>query len=162
MPRQKSIIPKEKRKVYSKKRQKPLKFKLPSIRTFDGLDIKLTTDDLDRVTELIKCGASVEYVAYSLGCSGGEFNVAVNNSERLKEAIKKGQALDDFEITSKFREMALSGNIAAGIWYSKNKMGWKDSHVQNKTGDITINVVTGIDRDDPQDPIDAEYTHISD
>ena len=162
MPRPKSIIPKEKRKTYSKKRSKPLVYKLPTLKGFNGLDVKLTVNDLDRVTELIKCGASVEYVAYSLGVSGGEFNVAVNNSERLKEAIKKGQALDDFEITSKFREMALNGNIAAGIWYSKNKMGWKDSHVQNKTGDITINVVTGIDRDEPEPPIDAEYTHIDD
>jgi len=162
MPRKKSILPKDKRKAVSKVKQHPMRIKLPTVVTWEGYEYKLTERDLERVTELVGAGASAEYVAYSLGISGGEFNVAINNSERLKEAIKKGHAKDDYEMTSKFREMALNGNIAAGIWYSKNKMGWKDSHVQSKTGDITINVVTGIDRDDPQDPIDAEYTHIQD
>ena len=161
MPRH-SILPKDKRKAISKRKQHPMKLKLPTVVTWEGFEYKLTRDDLDRITELVKCGASAEYCAYSLGISSGEFNVAINNSLQLKEAIKRGHALDEFEMTSKFRDMALNGNIAAGIWYSKNKMGWKDSHVQNQAGDITINVVTGIDRDQDETPIDAEYTHIDD
>jgi len=138
-----------------------LQNKLPIVENSKGYRFQLTEADLDGIIQAVSVGASAKYVAYQLGISEGELNVAINNSRRVKEAVQRGLAIDEMEMTSKFRELAMQGSVPAAIFYQKNKHGWLDSPVQNNKGDITINVVTGIDRDNEQTLIDAEFDHIN-
>ncbi len=132
--------------------------KLPTVKTSAGYEFRLTEADLEGIRDMVANGASAKYVAYQLGISEGELNVAANNSLRVKEAIQQGLAIDEAEISNKFRELAMAGNVPAAIFYQKNKHGWLDKAEQNKQGNTIINVVTGIDRTAIEPPIDADYT----
>ena len=135
--------------------------KLPLVKTSAGYEFRLTEADLEGIRDMVANGASAKYVAYQLGISEGELNVAVNNSLRVKEAIQQGLAIDEAEISNKFRELAMAGNVPAAIFYQKNKHGWKDKTEQSAQGNTIINVVTGIDRTALEPPIDADYTPLS-
>lgn len=50
-------------------------------------------------------------------------------------------------------------NVAAQIWWTKTRMGWKDTSVVENNGALTIQVVTGVMRDEPP-TIDADATII--
>ena len=142
----------------SKALKQPLVNELPTVINEQGFEYKLVQADLDAITDMVANGASANYVAVQMGLSEGELNNAVNNSERVKNAVKKGLALDEQEIAQSLRETAKKGNIAALIWYQKNKHGWKDSSEQKTGGDITINVSTGINRASTKPAIDAEFS----
>lgn len=46
-----------------------------------------------------------------------------------------------------FSQATKEGNTTAAIWWTKSRMGWKEKQDVEHSGGISINVVTGIDRD---------------
>ena len=47
-------------------------------------------------------------------------------SEQFEQAIKRGQARGIATITNALFEQSLAGNVAAGIFYLKNRAFWTD------------------------------------
>ena len=154
MPRTKNAKNKNplKGKAVSKPLSTPLKVKLPTLKTIDGYELPLTTQDLEGIEDMVSIGASASYVAYQLGVSEGELNMAIRNSDRLKEAVKRGRARDEMEIVDLVREQIKKGNMVAAIWYQKNKHGWKDNDKGQGSGSIVVNVSTGINRESSASP----------
>ena len=127
----------------------------PVITTTQGFEIKLSQADLDGVEDMVAIGANAAYVAHTLGCCEAELNEAVKKYGRLKQAIQRGVARDEMEVTSLVREQIKKGNITAAIWYQKNKHGWRDSDAKQGGSVTVVNVSTGITRNNEAQVIDS-------
>lgn len=133
----------------SERRKKPFKEKLPKILTQAGFKRQISEDDLKEIEMLVAAGATPEYVAFKMGCTQGEFQVAADNSLRIQTALHNGIAQDVYEITTAFRDEAAKGSYQHGMAYLRNRnKDWIDNRGAHGNGDsgVTVIVQTGIDR----------------
>src|SRR5215467_13757192 len=57
--------------------------------------------------------------------------------KHFREELDRGMAVTQFKVGNSLVENALTGNVAAQIWYTKSQMGWKETQVvETKTTDF--------------------------
>lgn len=129
---------------------KKLREGLPTITTMQGFQVKLTEKDLTHIEHIVGMGASVEWVAFELGCTVAEFQLAVNNSERVENAVRNGRARDLQEVWDSVRGKAIDGSYQHAAAYLRNKGDFIDNRGDKgqDSGAAVIVVNTGIDRGD--------------
>ena len=49
--------------------------------------------------------------------------------KHFREELDRGMAVTQFKVGNSLVENALAGNVAAQIWYTKSRMGWKETQV---------------------------------
>ena len=49
--------------------------------------------------------------------------------KHFREELDRGMAVTQFKVGNSLVENALSGNVAAQIWYTKSQMGWRETQV---------------------------------
>lgn len=119
---------------------------LPIVAGLNGFRFQLTEDDLLNIECLVATGASAGFVATELGITEKTLHKAMAEYPRLSEAVRRGVAKDEQEITQRLRQLAVQGNIAAIMWYQKNKHSWSENTSKGGTVVQQVIVNTGIER----------------
>src|SRR5215467_3361241 len=58
-------------------------------------------------------------------------------AEAFRAELDRGMALADYAVGNALYERAVGGNVTAQIWWTKARMGWKETQViENKTTDF--------------------------
>jgi len=57
--------------------------------------------------------------------------------EAFRAELDRGMALADYAVAKSLYDQAVGGNVTAQIWWTKARMGWKETQVvENKTTDF--------------------------
>lgn len=103
-----------------------------------------------RVIEIMRDGHSQLEVVAELDISYDAYLRYQNDYPEFHEAVKQGQALSEAWWSELGRQGAMGENPNANatffIFNMKNRFNWSDKRDIHQTGDVTLNVVTGIDR----------------
>ena len=82
--------------------------------------------DIDRARELAQKGLTYKQIADSFGISHDTLLARRRENALLEDAIRQGHALGVATVANALYEMALNGNVAAAIFFRKNRAGWAD------------------------------------
>ena len=72
-------------------------------------------------------GLTMEQIAYNLGISPNTLYAKKRVFTQFSEAIKRGAAKANAVVVNKLFETAKDGHIVAMIYWTKTRMGWKES-----------------------------------
>jgi len=113
-----------------------------------GRPTKYKPEMCDTVIELMSEGASHIEVMAELGIWEEAFYNYIKKHEDFAQAVKKGQQKSAAWWERKGRVNLENGQFSYTGWYMnmKNRFGWADKKDVHNTGDLQINVVTGISR----------------
>ena len=94
---------------------------------------KLTRQIRSELIGAIKAGASKEQAAAIAGVSRQAIYKACERSPAFKDEIEEAKAsCDGTAVRSLFR-LVLQGNVAACIWWTKARMGWRERMTVDST-----------------------------
>lgn len=91
-----------------------------------GRKFQLPKVDLAEVEMMSSVGMTGKQIADALGIPPGQFGKLAKNDPYVAEAIEKGQARGVRMVTDALFQNALKGNVAAQIFFLKNKAAWAD------------------------------------
>lgn len=102
---------------------------------------KLIPIDADEVARLAAQGLSQEQIAQALGINWKTLALRIRRFAEFKEAIKNGQTRGVAKVSNALFENAMGGNVAAQIFYLKNRdpENWSDK--QKLEADVTTTVI---------------------
>lgn len=92
----------------------------------NGKEYGLPKVDLDEIEMMASVGMTVKQIADALHLSPSVFGRLVKNDPVVQEAIDRGQARGVKMVTDALFQNAMKGNVAAQIFYLKNKAAWAD------------------------------------
>jgi len=98
--------------------------------------------DIDEVERLASIGLNEAQVADSLGISVSTLGERKKHNSDFYDALKKGQASGVATVANNLYTQSAEGNVSAGIFFMKNRAGWKD---KTET-DINLNGINLKDR----------------
>jgi predicted transcriptional regulator len=110
--------------------------------------------DLKQVEGLASRGLTEQQIADSLGVSSDTIGRRKKKYADFAEAIKRGHAKGVGKIANALFEQAMSGQVAAAIFYMKNRANWTDKQQHTGPGGGPIKVestlleVVGVKVDD--------------
>jgi len=94
----------------------------------------------------LMCAVGIPHEGIALCIQGGIDDKSLRNYFRDELTTAKIKA--NAEVGGSIFKSAMSGNmVAAGLW-AKTQMGWKETQVNEIAGDLTIKVITGVNRAD--------------
>jgi hypothetical protein len=82
--------------------------------------------DLNEIEMLASVGMTTKQIADALGVQPGTFGRMQKNDPVITEAVERGVARGVKMVTDSLFQNALKGNVAAQIFFLKNKAGWQD------------------------------------
>lgn len=82
--------------------------------------------DLSEVEAMASVGMTVKQIADALKLPPSVFGKLIKNDPTVQEAIDQGTSRGIKMVTDSLFGMALKGNVAAAIFFLKNKGGWAD------------------------------------
>ena len=82
--------------------------------------------DLSEVEAMASVGMTVKQIADALKLPPSVFGKLVKNDPTVQEAIDQGMSRGVRMVTDSLFGMAMKGNVAAAIFFLKNKGGWAD------------------------------------
>jgi hypothetical protein len=94
--------------------------------------------DLVEVEKLAAIGLNEQQVADSLGISVPTLERRKKESEDFVSALKRGKAKGIAQVANNLFQQSKSGNVSAGIFYMKNRAGWKDKTETEHNGNVSI------------------------
>jgi len=94
--------------------------------------------DLAEVERLAGIGLNEQQVSDALGISTTTLEDRKQNNLDFLEALKRGKAAGIATVANNLFEQSGEGNVSAGIFYLKNRAGWKDKIEQENTGTVHI------------------------
>jgi len=99
--------------------------------------LKPTDTDRKQVESLSGFGVPIEQIAI-LVCGGID---AETLRKHFKDELVKGKAKANSKVGQTLFQKATGGDTSAMIWWSKTQMGWKETQVQEHTGDMQITTI---------------------
>lgn len=94
--------------------------------------------DLVEVERLASIGLTEQQVADALGVSTDTIGRRKKDNAGFAEALKRGKASGIATVANNLFEQSAEGNVSAGIFYLKNRAGWKDKIENEHTGNVHI------------------------
>ena len=91
-----------------------------------GRTYKQPKVDLDEIEMMASVGMNTKQIADALHISPGVFGKLVKNDPLVQEAIDRGAARGVKMVTDALFQNAMKGNVAAQIFFLKNKAAWQD------------------------------------
>ena len=85
---------------------------------------RITSKDIETIEKLAGLGLNQADIAEVLGFSGRTLRRRINEDERVLAAYKRGRAKGHEFAAKCLRNMMLSGEVAAVIFYLKTQCGW--------------------------------------
>ena len=92
--------------------------------------------DLKQVESLAANGLTHEQIAAALGISESTLTKRKKENTDFTDAIKRGKAKGIALVTNKLMESIKGGNMTGMIFFLKTQAGWKETNVQEHTGEI--------------------------
>lgn len=94
--------------------------------------------DLKQVEKLAAIGLNEQQIADSLGISVPTLEDRKKNNQDFLSALKKGKAKGIAQVANNLFEQSKNGNVSAGIFFMKNRAGWKDKTETEHSGGFSI------------------------
>lgn len=91
-----------------------------------GRSFQLPKVDLAEVEMMSSVGMTTKQIADALGVPPGQFGKLAKNDPYVAEAIERGQARGVRMVTDSLFQNAMKGNVAAQIFWLKNRGAWQD------------------------------------
>lgn len=91
-----------------------------------GQTYPLPRVDLDEIEMMASVGMTVKQIADALHLSPSVFGKLVKNDPLVQEAIDRGTARGVKMVTDSLFQNAMKGNVAAQIFWLKNRGAWQD------------------------------------
>jgi hypothetical protein len=91
-----------------------------------GRTYKQPKVDLSEVEAMASVGMTTKQIADALKLPPSVFGKLIKNDPTVQEAIDQGTSRGIKMVTDSLFGMALKGNVAAAIFFLKNKGGWAD------------------------------------
>ncbi len=122
-----------------------------------GQPRKLTQERRDQVLVALRAGADMGLAARAVGVSRRGLYALRARDPEFKEAVDEARSFADAIIIKRLFDKAREGDTTAMIFWLKNRRPseWRDRRHHAHTGDVTINVVTGVPRA-PNEPPERE------
>ncbi len=98
---------------------------------------KLSEIDLNEVEKLAAIGLNESQVADALGISVPTLERRKKDSEDFVSALKRGKAKGIAKVANNLFEQSKNGQVSAGIFFMKNRAGWKDKTETDINIDLT-------------------------
>ena len=109
-----------------------------------GLPTKRTPENLQKIVQAIKLGATYELAANYAGMSYETFNEWRKADVEVSEAIKQAEGQAAVLLLSKIEQAATDGNWQAAAWKLERrypKMYGRTVQEQEHSGELKVNVV---------------------
>lgn len=117
-PDEQEILPPEPRK--------PRAYEPKDMVSASGQTYSLPKVDLDEIEMMASVGMTVKQIADALHLSPSVFGRLVKNDPVVQEAIDRGTARGVKMVTDSLFQNAMKGNVAAQIFWLKNRGSWQD------------------------------------
>ncbi len=101
---------------------------------------KMIEIDLSQVEKLAAIGLNEAQVADSLGISVPTLERRKKDSEDFVSALKRGKAKGVAQVANNLYTQSKEGNVSAGIFFMKNRAGWKDKTETEHSGGFSISI----------------------
>lgn len=98
----------------------------PKITRSDGSSYPFPRVDLDEIEMMASVGMTTKQIAEALHINPSVFGRLLTNDPVVQEAIDRGTARGVKMVTDALFQNAMKGNVAAQIFYLKNKAAWAD------------------------------------
>lgn len=98
----------------------------PKITRSDGSSYPFPRVDLDEIEMMASVGMTTKQIAEALHINPSVFGRLLANDPVVQEAVDRGTARGVKMVTDSLFQNALKGNVAAQIFFLKNKGGWAD------------------------------------
>ena len=99
---------------------------------------KMIEIDLEEVEKLSAIGLNEQQVADSLGISVPTLERRKKDSEDFVSALKRGKAKGIAQVANNLFKQSKDGNVSAGIFFMKNRAGWKDKTETEHSGVFSV------------------------
>jgi predicted transcriptional regulator len=96
---------------------------------------KTLTDEQVAQVEKLAAVLTLEQIADFLGVSGQTVRRRMKEEPRVLEAFTRGRARAVGQVATNLVQQAVAGNTQAAIFYLKTQAGWKETNVQEHTGE---------------------------
>lgn len=106
--------------------RKPRIYDPPRITRSDGSSYPFPRVDLDEIEMMASVGMTTKQIAEALHINPSVFGRLLANDPVVQEAVDRGTARGVKMVTDSLFQNALKGNVAAQIFFLKNKGGWAD------------------------------------
>lgn len=102
---------------------------------------KRTPECIEALLTSIRNGASVVSACEAAAISRGSFYAWCKEDLKLKDQVEESKSSRVTFVEDALYKQALKGNIAAIIFFLKNKAGWKDSFEGKGFGDTKVIII---------------------
>ena len=92
----------------------------------NGQNYPLPRVDLDEIEMMASVGMTTKQIAEALHINPSVFGRLLTNDPVVQEAVDRGTARGVKMVTDSLFQNAMKGNVAAQIFFLKNKGGWAD------------------------------------
>ena len=100
-------------------------------------EFKPTDHDRQQVEPLAGYGIPKEDIAVLIINPHTDSHIAKSTLEKHFEAeLKAGHIKANAKIAESLYKQATEGNVTAGIWWSKTRMGWKETNVHEVNANV--------------------------
>ena len=104
----------------------------------------LEPDGLQLLRGWARDGLTDEQIAHNCGITAKTLYEWKNKYSDIREALKKGKEIVDFQVTNALLDAALAGNVAAQIFWLKNRRGWSDKPREAPADDEKVTVICDV------------------
>ena len=94
--------------------------------------------DHDEIEKLASIGLNEQQIADYIGISSDTIGRRKKDDVSFAEHIKRGKAKGIATVANNLFTQSAEGNVSAGIFFMKNRAGWKDKIEQENTGRVTF------------------------
>jgi hypothetical protein len=102
---------------------------------------ELTPEDIEAVEKLAPLLTQMQIADY-LGMSDTTLRKRMYENTDVAAAYARGRARAVAGVAANLVQQARGGNMQAAIFYLKSQAGWKETQVQEHTGELPVLVVT--------------------
>lgn len=91
-------------------------------------------------------GLTDEQLAHNMGITAKTLYVWKNEHSAIREALKKGKEVADYEVENALYQKALAGDITAIIFWLKNRRPgkWRDKPIESRDEDTEVKVIIDV------------------
>jgi hypothetical protein len=103
--------------------------------------------DLTHVESLAARGMTLEQIALALGISDKTLRTRRREFAEFSDAIQRGKSKGIANVTGKLMEAVNSGDVKAMTLYLKCQAQWKETVVQEQTGEVKVTITRRVVRE---------------
>lgn len=105
-----------------------------------------TVINLSQVESMAAIGMTIEQISAALGVSEPTLRKRRKEYAELNAAIQRGQAKGTLKVAGALMRAIEAGDVKAMTMYLKCRAGWKETVVQEQTGEVSVTITRRVVR----------------